>query len=982
MHHPRPRLIALALAAGGLLAVSAQANESAVDTNPEARFLSNVRQLTFEGTRGGEGYFSRDGTKLVFQSEREKDNPFYQIYLMDLETGDTHRVSPGHGKTTCAWIHPDGKRVMFASTHDDKDARKKQKDELDFRASGKQRRYSWDFDANYDIYETTTAGGTYKNLTGVKGYDAEGSYSPDGKLIAFASNRHAYAAKLSDREKELLEKDPSYFMEIYVMNADGTGVKRLTSHNGYDGGPFFSPDGKRLVWRRFSEDGATAEVHTMNLDGTDVRQVTRLGAMSWAPYFHPSGEYIIFGTNLQGFANFELYMVDAQGKGDPVRVTHTDGFDSLPVFSPDGKRLSWTSSRTADKKAQIFIADWNHTAAREALTARTAEAAPVTSTTKTPGTSADVRAADLMQHIRALSSDEMDGRLTGTPGEQRATQYVADVFQSLGLQPVGDNGTFFQSFPFTAGLNPGPGNKLVVTGRDGKARELAMHKDWRPLAFSVTGNIPVSDVVFAGYGISAPAAEGMEEYDSYVHLDVKDKWVVVLRYMPESLTPEQRLHVGRYAPLRHKAMLARDKGARGIIVVSGPNAKVKEQLVPLAFDAAMAGSSIAAISITDEVANTLLAGTGKSLKQWQDELDVGNPVAGVVLSGVKVGAQVDLQQEKRTGRNVLARLNAGATPGKNVLIIGAHVDHLGRGIGNNSLAREDEKGGIHRGADDNASGVAGLLEIAEWLTRLKAEGKLTLKRDVLFAAWSGEELGLLGSSHFTKTFNGAQREPETLRPDVYAYLNMDMIGRLDKALVLQGVGSSSVWPKEIEQRNIPVGLSITTQNDSYLPTDATSFYLKGVPILAAFTGAHSEYHTPRDTHDRINADGAEKVVKLMGLIARSLATREGEIDYVRMEKPASMNRRGGLRVYLGTIPDYAQGDIKGVKISGVAKGGPAEKAGLQGGDVIVELAGKKIENVYDYTYALEALKVGQPVEIVVTRSGQRVPLTVTPGTRE
>src|SRR5207248_803617 len=194
------------------------------------------------------------------------------------------------------------------------------------------------------------------------------SFSPDGKQIVFCSLRSAYPTnKLSAEEFKHLQTDPSWFGEIYLMKADDSNVRRLTHTPGYDGGPFFSPDGQRIIWRRFTERGDTADVYTMKLDGSDQRRLTDFGAMSWAPYFHPSGRYVIFTSNKHGFGNFELFLVDANGEREPVRVTYTDGFDGLPVFSPDGKRLAWTSSRTADGKSQIFIADWNDAAAVEAL---------------------------------------------------------------------------------------------------------------------------------------------------------------------------------------------------------------------------------------------------------------------------------------------------------------------------------------------------------------------------------------------------------------------------------------------------------------------------------------------------------------------------------------------------------------------------------------------------------------------------------------
>jgi hypothetical protein len=603
-------------------------------------------------------------------------------------------------------------------------------------------------------------------------------------------------------------------------------------------------------------------------------------------------------------------------------------------------------------------------------------------TTLPAAASVEIRAADLRRHVEALASEKMDGRLTGTESEQQATAYVAEVFHRLGLQPAGENGSFFQSFPFTAGVSLGTENRLAFSRQETGDQQGVVNSDWRPLAFSQTGSIAPAAIVFAGYGIVAPATDGQAEYDSYVHLDVKDKWVMVFRYLPENVPPELRQHLNRYAPLRYKAMAARDRGARGLIVVSGPNAQVKEQLVPLLFDSSLAGTSIAAISVTDKLAESWLQPAGKTLKELQDALDTGAPTMGFVLPETTLSATIDIQQEKKSGRNVLACLQTGKAATKSALVIGAHIDHLGHGIGASSLAREEERGHIHFGADDNASGVAGMLEIARYLIDLKAKGKLPLKRDIIFAAWSGEEMGLLGSSYFARSFGGQTMEPASLRPAIAAYLNMDMIGRLDQHLIVQGLGSSSAWPALLERANAAIGLSVTVQNDSYLPTDATSFYLKDVPILNAFTGAHADYHTPRDTAEKINYAGAEKITRLFASLAVALATHAEPPDYRKMEQPATAMGRVAVRAYLGTIPDYAQSDVIGVKLSGVAKGGPAEKAGVQGGDIIVELAGKKIENIYDYTYALDGRKIGVPVELRVLRGAQRVTLTVTPGSRE
>ncbi len=260
---------------------------------------------------------------------------------------------------------PDDRKVLFASTHADPDLKKKEAEEWAERKEPK-KKYNWSFDEAYEIYEATPDGKNLKNLTTAKGYDAEGSYSPDGQWIAFASNRAAYQQKLSSEDQAKFDRDPSYMMDIYIMRADGTDVKRLTDVKGYDGGPFFSPDGRRITFRRFTEDGHSAEVYTMNIDGTDQKRLTHMNAMSWAPFYHPSGDYLIFATNKEGYANFELYMVDVNGERAPVRASNLPNFDGLPVFTPDGQHVLWTHANDAGE-AQLYLGDWNDRLAREQL---------------------------------------------------------------------------------------------------------------------------------------------------------------------------------------------------------------------------------------------------------------------------------------------------------------------------------------------------------------------------------------------------------------------------------------------------------------------------------------------------------------------------------------------------------------------------------------------------------------------------------------
>ena len=360
----------IALAIAFFARAAAQAPEPSPDaSSPERGVLSRIRQLTFEGRRAGEGYFSPDGRKLVFQSEREAGNPFFQIYVLDFETGETKRISPGWGKTTCSFFRPGADEILFSSTHHDPRSRDAQRGELDARAAGKERRYGWDYDPEMEIYVARPGEKEPVRLTAILGYDAEASYSPDGSTIVFASNREAYSHKLDPQEARRLETDPAYFIDLYTMRADGSELRRLTTTPGYDGGPFFFPDGRRILWRRFEENGLVADIWTANPDGSDAKRITDFRSMSWAPYAHPSGRYIVFTSNKLGFENFELFVVDVEGRKEPVRITYSDGFDGLPVPSPDGKRLAWTSTRHGQAKGQIYLADWNHDAVLAALAA-------------------------------------------------------------------------------------------------------------------------------------------------------------------------------------------------------------------------------------------------------------------------------------------------------------------------------------------------------------------------------------------------------------------------------------------------------------------------------------------------------------------------------------------------------------------------------------------------------------------------------------
>lgn len=927
------------------------------------------KALTFVGTKAGEGYFSADGNHMVFQSEREAGNPFYQIYSMNLKTGQTDRLSTGTGKTTCAWFHPSMTKALYSSTHLDPQFSSKVKSELESRKSTQKQKYSWSYDDTYDIFEVSLKTKKNKRLTREKGYDAEASYSPDGKLIAFASNRRGYTDKLTGDEQKLFEQDPSYMMDIFVMNSDGTNVRQLTQTRGYDGGPFFSADGTKITWRRFAPNGQTAEIMSMNIDGTDERQLTKIGAMSWAPYFHPSGDYVIFTTNVLGFENFELYIVDTKGEKAPVRVSYFPGFDGLPVFSPNGQQISWTH-RNEKGESQIYLAPWDDQKARKLL-----------GLPERPLSNLDLAGnftdSDAQKIVAYLTQEKFAGRMTGSAVEKEYSENLGQIFKDMGYAPYFSN-NYLQDFEFSSGVKLGAKNQLTLKSQD-KSLNAKLNEDFTPLSFSSSGSFDESEIVFAGYGIVAPSNESQPAYDSYQNLNVSGKWVLAFRDIPEQVPNTRRIFLNTFSRPHHKALVARERGAKGLLLVNGPQSGSKKKLMALRFEGAgFSGSALPVISISDEFAEKLVAVTGKSLKTWQTELDAKEIAPDItaqlpqgLLKGQRLQADIELSHEKAKGSNVIA---IHRVPGaKGSVIIGAHGDHLGLGIEGNSLARGADQGRIHYGADDNASGVAALIQAANHIMSEIKSGRLKPKQNLVFAIWSGEEIGLLGSSHFVRT----------AKPTNSVYLNLDMVGRLRENLVLQGTGSAKEWPQIIERWAVRTEIPLTPVSDPFVPSDAMAFYVAGVPSLHFFTGAHGEYHTPQDLPSTLNYPGISKIAQMVaGLGAEFAAAPKTPLTYVKVESTQKTMGGRSFRIFLGTIPDYSQEGVKGVRITGTSKNSPAEKTGLKAGDIITELGGLKIENLYDYVYALQALKPNERVNLQVKRGEKVETLQITPSLKE
>ena len=573
-------------------------------------------------------------------------------------------------------------------------------------------------------------------------------------------------------------------------------------------------------------------------------------------------------------------------------------------------------------------------------------------------------------HVGTLASEKFGGREAGSQGERLAADYIAAQLARIGARPLPGRKDMFVPFEFVAGSRDGGSRVSVTRSSSNPPGGLVTTSGVRALAFSDDAEVS-GDVVFAGYGIVVPEAQNFG-YDSYATLDVKDKIVVVLRYFPEDADPATKSILARYSDLRFKAMAARQRGAKAMLVVTGPRSPNAGQLVPMTFDTAIAGSGIPAASVDTSVADVLFGG-GRPLEDVQKEFDTGNPhTAGFALPGVTVTLKTSVVREKLTGRNVLAYLPATAAVSsvqKPWVAIGAHYDHLGLGRNGSSLASQNEVGRPHLGADDNASGTAAVLGVAEALAPQPAR-----RRHLLIALWSAEEIGLVGSNAFVN----AGPVPVA---QIAAYLNFDMVGRMnDNKLAVQATGSSPIWASIIERANVAAGFDLAVQPDPYQPTDVQTFNIAGVPSLNFTTGAHTDYHKPSDTADKINYEDLDRVAGMASAITRRLMELDEAPPFTKVEQSTQTVSRTGIRVFTGTIPDYAT-EVKGLLLGGVVGGGPAEQAGLQKGDIIVEIAGQTIANIYDYTYALELLKIDQPVKVVYMRGNERRETQLTPTAR-
>ena len=562
--------------------------------------------------------------------------------------------------------------------------------------------------------------------------------------------------------------------------------------------------------------------------------------------------------------------------------------------------------------------------------------------------------------IKTLTQPKMEGRGEGSKGLVRAEHLLRDRYKTYGLEPAGSNG-YLQSFTVTTGAKLHGKNDLVVESGSAKA-ELSLNRDYVPFSFS--GSAAASGtLVFAGYGITAEELG----YDDYAGIDVKDKLVIVLRYEPTAFAAKNgNQGLTNHAQFITKAINARNHGAKGLILLNGKLNQGEEDLLTR-FGSVNGPESVGIpfVQVKNSVAEAWFSNAGTSLNDAEVKINnQSKPASFAFPEAMHVSLRVGVENTHATANNVLAYL-----PGKTdeYIVLGAHYDHLGRG--NFDSLAPSQVGQIHPGADDNASGTAGLLELARLLSPLKGQ----LQRGILFSSFAGEELGLLGSAEWVK-------EPTKPLDKAVSMLNMDMIGRIkDGKVYIGGVGTGSTFAKVLEQAETNSPLKFEASQGGYASSDQTSFMSKRIPVLFFFSGLHSDYHKPSDTWEKINPDFAVQLLNVVAKITLDIADEAEKPAFVVVAEAnphGGSATGGGYGPAFGSIPDFGQTE-NGVKFSDVKPGSPAAKAGLKAGDVLIRFGNKPIKNLYDFTDALRRSKVGDVVPVTVLRDGKELKVDVT-----
>lgn len=565
----------------------------------------------------------------------------------------------------------------------------------------------------------------------------------------------------------------------------------------------------------------------------------------------------------------------------------------------------------------------------------------------------DVTTKELQDEIKYLSSDSLKGRLTGSPGDSLAAEFIKNELTSYGMIPLSGDG--FQRFKVTKRVLPGKGNALSINGIS-----YTPDKDFMPLAFSSNSSLE-SEVIFAGYGFNINGDS--LKWNDYKGIDVKSKWVMILRADPE--TDNTKSPFIPFSGDRDKALLAKDMGAAGVLMVSGPAFDPQDAFESL--NSADFSVDIPVLRIKKEVADIILSKSKTTIATLEKKLNETRK-PNVFSTKVTINGKTEIVRESANTRNVVMILPGEDELLKNeYIIIGAHFDHLGMG-GPGSSSRAVDTIAVHHGADDNASGVAMMLELAEKFARTKGSHK----RSIICIAFTGEEEGLLGSKQFTDN-SGIDLSK------VNAMINLDMVGRLNETnnLQISGVGTATGLKDLIYSKSDTTVIKLTLSDEGYGPSDHSSFYGKNIPVLFYFTGAHLDYHTPSDTYDKINYNGMVKISDLIFSVAKELSSSTARLQFKESGPKVETVRYGRRKgVTLGIMPDFA-GNIKnGLRADFVTPGKPAALGGMKKADIITAINGKPVNNIQDYMFRMGQLKHGQTISVEVLRNDKKEVLLI------
>ena len=569
---------------------------------------------------------------------------------------------------------------------------------------------------------------------------------------------------------------------------------------------------------------------------------------------------------------------------------------------------------------------------------------------------ADITVNELKKSIGFLASDSLKGRQPGTAEISVAANFIQSQFKLAGLKFPKDNG--YQDFELVTGASTGSENQFFFNGKYG-----VLGKDFTPLAFTKNAFL-FTKMTFVGYGLSIKTDS--LNWDDYKGIDVTGKWAVILRGHPELSKTESRFN--EYSDERSKVLLATDKGASGVIFVTPTELSKTDELMTLNYDKSPAIADIPVVNITRKMMDTIIKDDKyHHIAELEAEINKTKKSNSFQLFE-KLLIKTDVKVNKQLTQNVYGILEGNDPALKNeYIVIGAHYDHLGYG-GHGSGSRMPDTVAVHYGADDNASGVAGLIEMAQ---KLSAE-KDKLKRSVIFVAFSAEELGLLGSKHFVSNLPVKANQ-------IKAMINLDMIGRLqldDPYILISGTGTSAESESLLNNLGKNTKITLKYSPEGYGASDHASFYAVNIPVFFLTTGAHEDYHTPLDNAERINYDGEKQVLDFTYLLTKELINRDKALIFKEAGPKSDAGRRTSLKVTLGIMPDFSGQSDKGLRADQVTNGGPASKAGMLKGDVIVAIEGKPVKNIYEYMSRLKQLQKGQLISVDVMRDGKKVVLLV------